>query len=160
MKQLFKFFKIIPVFLGVFLLSCSNNNIVFFENKIFDNKKWDRKNLVTFKYNVEDTIGSYNIYITIKINANYSRQNLYLFSTILNPENKKLRDTINLLLADEKGKFYGKSNLGDTYYNNFLYKRFVRFPKKGTYTFIFEQAMRSQIIDNIEDFGLKIEKIK
>lgn len=137
--------------------SCSTN-IVYQENKVLENKQWDRKDLIKFYVNVEDTLSSHNIFITIRINGNYSRRNLYVFSRIKSPDSYTLVDTLNLLLADEKGHWFGKSNLGDLYYNKFLYKSDVRFPKKGQYTFIFEQAMRSEKIDNIEDFGLKIEK--
>lgn len=101
---------------------------------------------------------AHNIYITIRIDGNYGRRNLYVFSTIRNPNNQEIKDTINLLLADEKGRWYGKSNLGGLYYNCFLYKKNVVFPVKGKYTFILEQAMRSETIDNIEDIGIKIEK--
>ncbi len=153
--------KIYILFIFLFFLSnaCSDNNILFYENKILDNKKWDRKNLFKFVVNADDTISAYNIFVTIRINGNYSRRNLYVFSRIINPDKNELIDTINFLLADEKGQWYGKSNLGDLYYNKFLFKNKVRFPKKGLYTFVFEQAMRSETIDNIEDFGLTIEKL-
>jgi len=141
----------------ILIYACSNNTL-FYENKILPNKQWDRNNLLKFDVNIKDTTTAYNIFITIRINGNYSRRNLYVFSRIISPEKKELVDTLNFLLADEKGRWYGKSNLGDLYYNKFFYKKNVIFPKKGLYTFIFEQAMRSKIVENIEDFGLIIEK--
>ncbi len=136
-----------------------DNNIVYVENRTLNNRQWNRKNLLKFQTEINDTVSTHNIYITIRIDGNYERRNLYIFSSILNPNNQEIKDTINLLLADEKGRWYGKSNLGGLYYNCFLYKKNVIFPTKGKYTFILEQAMRSETINNIEDIGIKIEKV-
>ncbi len=140
------------------LWSCSSN--VYYEDiTTLPRASWDRKQILSFSVPVDDTISSFDVFIIIRNTGNYSRRNLYLFITIINPSGEKLRDTVNCILADEKGRWYGKSNLGDLYYNCFLYKSRVRFPVKGTYRFLFEQAMRSPVIDNIEDVGLKIERL-
>ncbi|MCX7861827.1 MAG: gliding motility lipoprotein GldH [Bacteroidales bacterium] len=157
-KFIFYITSLTIIFSCIFLTSCSDT-IVFVENKTLTNRAWNRNNILTFRTTVNDTSTIHNIFITLRIDGNYSKRNLYIFSTIKDPLNNEIKDTINLILADEKGRWYGKSNLGDLYYYCFLYKKNVRFPKPGQYTFTLEQAMRSPIIENIEDVGIKIEKV-
>ncbi len=153
MKNLF---FIIPLML---LFACSDNAL-FDQNHPFASESWDRKEIVKFDVAITDTLHPYRIFINIRNNGNYSRRNLYMFVTVRSPKGDELKDTINCLLADEKGKWYGKSNLGDIYFNKFLYKPDVRFPFSGTYTFTLEQAMRSEKMENLEDVGIRIEPIE
>lgn len=146
-------------FIFLLLTACSDNAI-FDNNTNLPTKEWDRKNIVTFKVPVTDTIHPYKIFINIRNNGNYSRSNLYLFISVISPKGDEIKDTVNCILADEKGKWYGKSNLGDLYFNKFLYKPNVRFPHAGIYTFKLEQAMRTEIMKNIEDVGLRIEPVE
>jgi len=139
--------------------SCSDNAI-FEENQHLPSKTWDRKNIIQFKVNIIDTLNPYKIFINIRNNGLYARRNLYLFVTIISPNGNELKDTVNCILADEKGKWYGKSNLGDLYFNKFLYKPNVRFPYSGTYIFKLEQAMRTEKMEHIEDVGIRIEPLE
>lgn len=147
------------IILFLFVLGCSDSAL-FEQNYVFPNKSWDRKDLVMFRVTITDTLNPYRIFINIRNNGNYSRRNLYIFVMVRSPKGDELKDTINCILADEKGKWYGKSNLGDIYFNKFLYKPNVHFPFSGTYTFILEQAMRSEKMDNLEDIGIRIEPIE
>jgi gliding motility-associated lipoprotein GldH len=73
------------------------------------------------------------------------------------PNGKFSTDTLECILADEKGKWLGKG-LGDIYDNQIPFKRNVRFPQAGTYVFEIQQGMRSDNIPLIMDVGLRIEK--
>lgn len=143
----------------VFFASCSDNAI-FDENTNLPSKTWDRKNIISFKVPITDTVNPFKIFVNIRNNGNYSRSNLYLFITVISPKGDEIKDTVNCILADEKGKWYGKSNLGDLYFNKFLYKPNVRFPHAGTYTFKLEQAMRTEVMKDIEDVGIRIEPLE
>lgn len=151
--------NLILFFLLIFLASCADNAI-FEENTNIPSKAWNRKNIVTFKVPMYDTLNPYKIFINIRNNGNYTRRNIYLFITVISPKGDKIKDTVNCILADEKGKWYGKSNLGDLYFNKFLYKPNVRFPHSGTFVFTIEQAMRTETIYDIEDVGIRIEPVE
>jgi gliding motility-associated lipoprotein GldH len=66
-------------------------------------------------------------------------------------------DTLDCILADEKGKWLG-SGIGDIYDNQIPFKRNVRFPLPGTYSFEIQQGTRKDDIPLIMDVGLRIEK--
>jgi len=69
------------------------------------------------------------------------------------------RDTLECPLADQNGKWMG-NGLGDIWDNKFLFKSNMTFQRKGTYKFIFTQAMRVDSLPLIMDAGLSIEKAK
>ncbi len=144
----------------LFIFNSCNNNTYFEQNISIPNRTWKRNNVIHFSVPINDTHQVYNIFINIRNEGTYPYRNIYLFSTIEAPNGNKLIDTLNCILADEKGRWYGKSNLGDLYMNQFLYKSKVRFPHAGTYKFSFEQALRYEEIKHICDIGLRIETIQ
>jgi gliding motility-associated lipoprotein GldH len=89
----------------------------------------------------------------------YQFSNLFIFFTTTIPSGKMERDTIEITLADETGKWLG-DGLGDIWDNRQLFKSNFRFPEKGTYTFTLEQAMRVNPLPQIMDVGIRIERAK
>jgi gliding motility-associated lipoprotein GldH len=87
----------------------------------------------------------------------YPMSNLYLFITTIAPSGHSIRDTVEVILADEKGKWLG-SGLGDIWDLQQLYKENVRFAQQGRYIFEYEQAMRTEKLPFILDVGLRVEK--
>jgi gliding motility-associated lipoprotein GldH len=83
--------------------------------------------------------------------------NLYLFVTTTAPSGHSVRDTVEVILADEKGKWLG-SGLGDIWDLQQLYKQNVRFAQRGKYRFEYEQAMRTEKLPFVLDVGLRVEK--
>jgi gliding motility-associated lipoprotein GldH len=118
---------------------------------------WFRDQPVGFEFTVEDTISAYNLYINVRNTSLYPMSNLYLFITTIAPSGHFIRDTVEVILADEKGKWLG-SGLGDIWDLQQLYKRNVRFAQKGSYRFKYEQAMRAEKLPFILDVGLRVEK--
>ena len=78
---------------------------------------------------------------------------------IMLPSGKMERDTIECLLADITGKWYG-DHAGDVVDNKIWFKTDYQFSELGTYRFTFEQAMREESLTEIIDFGLRIEQKK
>ena len=146
------------IFMTILLafVSCDSKR-VFEENKEIEGSSWNKNKAVSFSVEITDTITPYNVYVNIRHNGQYKNSNLYLFVDILSPSGKVLRDTINCLLADAKGKWLG-SGLGDLYNNQLLYKKNIRFPVSGKYIFSFIQAMRTDVLEDVEDVGVRVEK--
>jgi len=103
------------------------------------------------------------VYINVRNAESYPFRNLFLFLHTTYPKGTKTTDTIECILADEKGKWLG-SGMGDLYDNSIIFKKNSRFRQTGNYKFAFEQAMRygdKNIIDPlplIMDVGITIEK--
>jgi len=159
LRKLIPELKLLSVsFLLLFLLACDSNKL-FEKNTNIYNSLWSRLELISFEVPEKDTIKKYNLYLNIRNNTDYAFSNLYLFMNTIYPDKKVSRDTIECILADKNGKWYGKG-WGKYRLLNLQLGKNIRFPQKGTYTFQLEQAMRKDTLENITDIGIRIEKTR
>ena len=118
---------------------------------------WNKENIIQFKVNISDTVSSHNIYINLRNGSKYPYSNIFLFITTHAPNGVSVRDTFEITLADNRGKWLGKG-IGNAFSNQVLYLKNVRFPYRGIYVFDIEQAMWNIKLAHIIDVGLRIEK--
>lgn len=130
---------------------------VYEENIPIPQAKWIKDNIPFFTFAIEDTAIPYNVFINTRNNADYYYRNLYLFIEWLSPQHKRARDTFNIMLADEKGRWLGKGS-GNLYFKQTPYKIQIKFPEKGNYKITITQAMRHDTLDNITDIGVRVER--
>ena len=64
-------------------------------------------------------------------------------------------DTLNFLLADPTGKWYGETS-GTLVESTITFKSKTSIPYKGHYKMHVIQAMRDEILSDVEDVGLKV----
>jgi gliding motility-associated lipoprotein GldH len=149
----------------LFLIFCAsifgacNKDVVFEKNVSIPDYKWDLNNLVALDAEISDTTVPYNIYINVRNASGYQYSNLFLFMTTGLPDGSSARDTLELTLADESGRWLGEG-MGDLRDNRLLFKKKFFFPEQGTYRFSLQQAMRVNPLPEIADVGLRIEKSK
>ena len=134
------------VFFMVGVLSCDNNT-VFEKNLPLYDLKWEAKSPIEFNVEISDTVNPHNVYINIRNSSKYDNMNLFLFVHTTSPAGAELQDTFECTLADDRGKWLG-SGWGDIYDNSFIYKKQVRFPVQGEYSFKITQAMRTEVLKN------------
>lgn len=142
----------------LFSQSCGNRD-VYNDGITFKDEMWEANNPAKFQVEVSDTINLHNIYLIIRNTDSYPNSNLFLFITTTSPENNSLRDTLECILADEKGNWLGRG-FGKVRDNLVVYKPDVRFPVKGVYKIEIQQAMRNDRLAGILNVGLRIEKAK
>jgi len=150
-------FIIVLIFL-LLLLSC-NSHVVYTNSEQMAKETWTLMDIPTFKVPITDTLNSNNVIFTIRSGSAYPFRNIFLFVSTTSPDGKKITDTLQFNLADEKGKWYGKG-FGDVHELNLPYKSNVYFPIKGTYEFKIQHGMRIENLKGVYDFGLRIEKYK
>ena len=150
--------KYMPAVLVVLLYTACDTQRVFEKNTELPDYIWDKTNVLKFSVDIQDTISSHNFYINVRNASSYQFNNLYLFVTTHAPKGGVVKDTVELTLADAKGRWLG-NGLGDIWDNQIPYKTNVRFPFKGTYTIELEQAMRNARLAFIMDAGIRIEKV-
>lgn len=121
--------------------------------------RWDMNNIVSLDVEIKDTVNPQNIYINVRNASNYQYSNLFVFLITKAPKGEIARDTIELTLADERGKWLG-IGMGDIWDNRILFKRNFRFPESGIWHFELQQAMRVNPLPQIMDVGMRIEKGK
>ena len=144
------------LFMLTLLLSC-NSNKLFEKNININNAAWSKLEIIPFEVKITDTTSKFNFYVNIRNNTDYAFSNLYLFMNTVYPDKQMSKDTIECLLADKSGKWFGKG-WGKYRFLSLLLGKEIRFPQAGTYIFEFGQAMRKDTLNNITDIGIKIEK--
>jgi gliding motility-associated lipoprotein GldH len=153
-----KFSSVLILIFLLLLISC-NSNIVYTHSQAMAEETWKLMDIATFKVPIKDTLNSNNVIFTIRNGSAFPFRNIYLFVTTTSPDGKKITDTLQYNLADEKGKWYGRG-FGDIHEMNLQYKSNVYFPIKGIYEFKIQHGMRIENLKGVYDFGLRIEKIK
>jgi gliding motility-associated lipoprotein GldH len=139
------------------LLTSCNKNVVFTEYRKFDNDEWFAKNKAEFDVDIKDNTSLNNISLMIRHADSYPYSNIFLFVETTYPDGKKLTDTMEVIMANGKGEWLG-SGAGDIFDLKVPIKRNVKFPLIGKYKFSFQQAMRTDPLPLIMDFGFEIEK--
>lgn len=152
-----KISRISKLFLVLLFLSSCNRNVVYSEYKTFDENEWQAKNKVSFELDMTDTQSLHNISLMIRHADDYPFSNIFLFVTTSYPDGKILTDTMEIMMANSKGEWQG-DGAGDIFDLKVPVKKNVRFPLSGHYKFEFVQAMRTDPLPQIMDFGLEIEK--
>jgi gliding motility-associated lipoprotein GldH len=146
------------IFLMVVLLAVScQSDILFTGHNDFNQDGWSRHNEARFMAEITDTITASRVDITIRTGSDYPYRNIFLFVSAHSPGGERITDTLEYMLADEKGNRLGQGT-GDIRELNLNYRRNVYFPVSGTYTFVIEHAMRTETLEGVYDVGLRIMK--
>jgi len=146
----------------ILLLGSGCNRNVAFENyNPIPEGGWHQNSLAIFQFEIRDTLNTYDLQFHIRHHIDYSYRNLWVFATIDYPDGQTTRDTIEFLIADNQGYWFGKG-VGKIKENHILLSRHIRFDQPGTYTFSFQQAMREKdmILEHIQDIGLSVVRNK
>ena len=88
--------------------------------------------------------------------SNYAYRNLYLFIEMTSPSNKYFVDTVEVYLADSKGKWTG-SGIGNVWQNQVPLLQNVKLKEIGKYSVNINQGMRHEVLDAINDVGIRVE---
>jgi len=143
--------------LQLLLITSCGQHSIYNEDVAIEDGKWFKNSAVHFEVNIKDTTKLYNYYLTLRHTTDYRFSNLYLFLTTEFPNKSITRDTIECILANDSGKWYGKgwSNIKE---DNILLRKNLKFPMVGNYNFYFQQAMRKDTLHNIVNIGINISE--
>lgn len=147
----------ILLLLSVFAFSACQFNSVYNNVVSIEEDGWDKEKALHFEVNISDTISLYDFSIIVHNTTDYRYSNLFVFLTTQFPNGNLSRDTIECVLADASGKWYGKGwgNIKET---DILLKPNLKFPLSGQYNFYVQQAMRKDILLGIQRFGIRLDK--
>lgn len=151
-KNIYLFFASI-----IIVMSSCNQNTVFSKYITIPEEGWDKSNKLEFEVDIKDNTTLNSVFLTVRHADAYPFSNLYLFLKTKYPDGKYSVDTLECILANEKGEWIG-DGAGDIFDNKIPIKKNMIFPQVGKYTFTFEQGMRNNPLPLIMDFGMVIEK--
>ena len=140
----------------VLCLSCDRNK-VYEHFTAIQGPSWNSYDIIHFNVSIADTAVAHNVHISVRNTGQYEYSNLYLFVTAHSPNGSIVRDTIEVTLADDHGKWLGKGP-ASVYTLYYPYRQNIRFPLQGIYQFDIEQAMWIKELKYISHIGLRIEK--
>ncbi len=130
-------------------------DVVYEEYVTIPDGGWNKDSMASFHVKLDDISHYYDILIDVRNKSDYPNSNLWLFVDVTSPKGKTIRDTINLYLANEHGKWIG-SGWGDLFLVQYPYRRNVKFAEPGEYKFNIIQGMRYDELEGINDIGLTI----
>lgn len=126
------------------------------QNADIPDAQWEISKSIRFEYYCNDTLNTKDILFTIRHTGQYPYSNLYLFVTTMAPNGNKQKDTVEFLLADSRGKWFG-SGIGDIHSLQLIFKRNIRFGQLGRYIFYIQHGMREKKLQGITDVGILIK---
>ncbi len=142
------------ILLAVMTLSCDSST-VFSDNYRLEDDKWSMYDPASYTFTIEDTVGTYNLDLSVRTSTGYPYRNMYLFVVTSFPSGTTVADTLNVRIADEKGSWLGRG-AGDLRELAVPYKANVYFPEKGEYHFRVIHGMRDTVLKGVHDMGMKI----
>ncbi|MDD3322769.1 MAG: gliding motility lipoprotein GldH [Paludibacter sp.] len=140
-----------------FFVSCVNND-AYFQYQSVSPQGWCKDSVLIFDIPITDTISTYNLYVNIRNRGEYPYQNLWLFLQKMTPDSIITKDSIELYLADQRGKWLG-SGLGSILEMPVLYNQNIQFLLKGNYEYKIQHGMRDSVLIGINDIGMRLEKV-
>ncbi|MCD4732479.1 MAG: gliding motility lipoprotein GldH [Bacteroidales bacterium] len=146
------------VFALLIMFSSCDPQRIYEKNIQVNPNGWPAGEDVLFEVPVNDSLMLYNFYINLRHTENYKFSNLYLFIETHFPEGSQASDTIELILADNTGKWYGKG-FGKIKEYQVLIRQAVTFPVTGIYNVSIVQGMREENLEGVEDIGIRIERM-
>lgn len=147
----------IALLLSSTMTSC-RQSVIIDEVVAFPNVGWNSDSLAVFRADIVDASKSYDMWIQVRNDNNYSYANLWLFVDVISAKTSMMvRDTIECQLARPDGEWIG-GGWGSLYTLECPYKLKVKFANDGRYTFRISHGMRDADIKGIKSLGLRIEE--
>ncbi len=144
------------------LVSCVDDRILFEETKVFDGKPWQRKDAVSFVFDVQDSTQKHLISCYLKNLNDYQFCNLYIQYSILDSTKKSIKNEIkDLMLYNPKtGEPFGKEEMFTDAQLGLYTLDSITFPSKGKYTILLQHHMRDlSSLDQILSIGTQIKAL-
>lgn len=132
------------------------------------NGAWNKDSIVNFSFSEVDTIQKHDIFITVRNDASFPYNNLFLIAELEFPSGgETVKDTLEYEMALPDGTWLGKG-YGSIKENKLWYKENIVFPSSGVYNLSLSHAMRKngsvnggvESLKGITDVGFEIEKSK
>ncbi len=136
-----------------FLTACSHNE-KYSSFYSFPQSVWYKDTIARFEVHISDTLSYHDVFIDIRNTNDYPYKNLWLFVSFETPSGQFRKDTLECLMADDFGKWYGKGI--SLYELSVPYEQKIRFPHSGVYTYSIQQGMRNDLLEGINDVGIRL----
>jgi gliding motility-associated lipoprotein GldH len=149
--------KAFVLLVSLWFLNACGPTTFFEQDKSIESKGWSYNDPVSFEFENKDSSLSYNLFLNLKYSKTYAYNNIFLFVDIEDPKKFTYRDTIECILSNPIGEWYGKVS-GESIHQELVYRQNIKLPILGTYKLTFYQAMRDSNLINFENLGIKFKE--
>ena len=155
-KKYFLLRAYIPVFFA-FLMLAGCTQVDLYERMVnIKNVKWSSTQVPSFQFEIKDTISPYNVYVVIRHTNKYAFRNIWLNVGVQQPGDSMKKQPFQIQLASAEN--WLGTGMNDIFeHRESLFKRPVRFTKKGEVTFTVQQIMRQDPLPGIMQAGIRVE---
>ena len=119
-----------------------------------ENAVWEKNKEYYFSFQVSDISVPYDVTLEIRNNNLYPFQDLWVFYSEEQPIGPLKRDTLQCMLADNRGKWHGKGI--SLFQSSFPLRKRYTFSHTGQYTFSIRQGMRNDSLPGIQEIGMRV----
>lgn len=140
--------------ISLLLVSCQQG-VVFTEFQAISGRGWVVDSVVTFVPVLDDSVARYDMQLIVRHTDRYAYQNLWLFVDVKRDSVLLRRDTIEAMMANERGEWHGNGVSKYTLPLVYLAGVPLQF---GEYEVVVQQGMREDMLPGITDLGLKLIK--
>jgi len=136
--------------IGIFILTigCQKNEL-YDQTISFPDDTWNYDQIVDFSL-------PYDLFLQLRNSGIYSYNNIWLFVETLAPNGNLLRDTLEIKLADETGRWLGKG-IGNVNEMQVPYKQDAFFLNRGIFKVSIQHAMRDSALVGVMDLGFRLQ---
>ncbi|CAM4135286.1 gliding motility lipoprotein GldH [Zobellia nedashkovskayae] len=156
--------RILLVFAVAVLCFACNDNLVKSEFQATKGGVWNKTDNILFSFSEIDTTQRHNMFITVRNDATFPYNNLFLIAELEYPSGETVKDTLEYEMALPDGTWLGKG-YGSIKENKLWFKENIVFPSSGVYNLRVWHAMRKngsvngvENLKGITDVGFEIEK--
>jgi len=146
------------------MTSCKQDEKMLFDQYQETSGTWDKTDVKTFVYDVQDTVQRHNLFMNLRVNKSYPYSNLFVIFKIHQPDSDVLVDTLQFQMAKPDGTLLG-NGFSDVKESRLELKEGYIFPKAGSYKFSIEQVVRElgevegvSSLNGVSEVGFRIEK--
>lgn len=154
MKRTKRLFFIASILVGTLVFQSCNDQAIYDESYNFSQSTWTKKDTVSFKLEINDTITEYESVITLRTKKDYLYSNLWCYILVTSPDGSTSKVAQKIPIANPNGAWIGR--VSGTLVESKLRFDAKPFPLKGTYLFQLVNATQEEEIPYVEDISLRI----
>ena len=146
------------------LISCQQDDKVVFDEFQPTKGIWEKNDIKTFVWDVQDTLTANNLFMNVRVNNEYPYSNMYVIFKLYKPNTEIVIDTIQFQMAEPNGTLLG-NGFSDVKESKLWLKENYIFDQVGKYKMTLEQAVREMgnvegvpALKGVSEVGLRIEK--
>ena len=139
----------------LFLAACGKEKVVFEKNYDLKNEQWTYADTLNFDFQIADTMAIYDLVLNVKHGSNYPMQNIYTNIYTQFPSGERIKQLLNVNLADNTGKWEGKCSSNTCNFEVKIQEN-AFFNAIGKHTIKLEQYMRVESLAGVKSVSLKV----